>query len=93
MNKYQEAFARLEYFIFKIEKYGEFEDFDKLIENFEVVKDLKILEQFVFRNKRNAKINSYGVRFCPNCDGSLWQDKDESNYCFRCGQPIESEEE
>jgi rubrerythrin len=30
----------------------------------------------------------YNVYFCPVCNGSLWQNKDESNYCFRCGQKI-----
>lgn len=33
--------------------------------------------------------SSYNVAFCPVCNGSLWQNKDESNYCFRCGQKIE----
>jgi alkyl hydroperoxide reductase subunit AhpF len=32
--------------------------------------------------------NGYGVAFCPVCHGSVWQNKDESNYCFRCGQKI-----
>ena len=32
--------------------------------------------------------NGYGVSFCPICNGSVWQNKDESNYCFRCGQEI-----
>lgn len=32
--------------------------------------------------------NGYGVYFCPVCKGSVWQNKDESNYCFRCGQKI-----
>lgn len=32
--------------------------------------------------------NGYGISFCPVCKGSVWQNKDESNYCFRCGQKI-----
>lgn len=39
-------------------------------------------------NKEHAvKVNqnSYGVYFCNNCGGSVWQIKHESNYCFRCG--------
>jgi len=32
--------------------------------------------------------NSYGILFCPVCKGSVWQNKDESNYCFRCGQKL-----
>ena len=34
-------------------------------------------------------ISNYDVAFCPVCKGSLWQNKDESNYCFRCGQKID----
>lgn len=29
--------------------------------------------------------------FCPNCGGSVWQNADESKYCFRCGQAIDWE--
>ena len=32
--------------------------------------------------------NSYGVAFCPYCEGSVWQIQDESNYCFRCGKKL-----
>lgn len=33
-------------------------------------------------------MNSYGVAFCPKCTGSVWQIKDESKYCFRCGKKL-----
>jgi hypothetical protein len=33
--------------------------------------------------------NGYEVYFCPNCKGSVWQIKDESKYCFRCGQKLQ----
>lgn len=32
--------------------------------------------------------NSYDVYFCPTCHKAVWQNKDESNYCFRCGQKL-----
>ena len=30
----------------------------------------------------------YNVRFCPICQGSVWQNRYESKYCFRCGQAL-----
>lgn len=30
----------------------------------------------------------YSVAFCPVCGGSVWQNKDESKFCFRCGQAL-----
>lgn len=33
--------------------------------------------------------NGYNIKFCPKCNGTVWQIKDESNYCFRCGQKLE----
>ena len=32
--------------------------------------------------------NGYGVYFCPACKESVWQNKNESNFCFRCGQKL-----
>lgn len=32
--------------------------------------------------------NGYGVYFCPSCKGSVWQIKEESKYCFRCGEKL-----
>jgi rubrerythrin len=33
--------------------------------------------------------NGYGVYFCPTCKGTVWQIKEESKYCFRCGQKLD----
>ena len=33
--------------------------------------------------------NSDGFYFCPVCGGSVWQSRDESKYCFRCGQVLD----
>ncbi|MBQ2348857.1 MAG: hypothetical protein II388_10910 [Clostridia bacterium] len=33
----------------------------------------------------------YNVRFCPICQGSVWQNRYESKYCFRCGQALKWE--
>ena len=41
---------------------------------------------------RHETILGYAVTyFCPNCGGSVWQNADESKYCFRCGQAIDWE--
>ena len=32
--------------------------------------------------------NLYNIAFCPKCKGSVWQNRDESRFCFRCGQMI-----
>ena len=47
----------------------------------------KILE------KQKAEISDYNIGFCPVCGDSLWQNRDESNYCFRCGQAIDWSDE
>ena len=47
VNKFQGAYNRIEYFIYKVEKYGEFNDFDKLLKDFKVEKDLDILKELV----------------------------------------------
>jgi hypothetical protein len=36
--------------------------------------------------------NMFGVAFCPICNGSVWQIKNESNFCFRCGQKLSQED-
>jgi hypothetical protein len=38
-------------------------------------------------------VSSAGVAFCPYCNKSLWQNKDESHFCFRCGQAIKWKDE
>ena len=42
----------------------------------------------VYMPKKVAN-NGYGVHFCPVCCGSVWQNRDESKYCFRCGQALD----
>lgn len=37
---------------------------------------------------RKVHSNGHGVYFCPNCRHSVWQNRDESNYCFSCGQAL-----
>ncbi len=32
--------------------------------------------------------SKYDIAFCPNCRRSVWQTRDESKYCFRCGQKL-----
>lgn len=34
----------------------------------------------------------YNVRFCPICQGSVWQNRYECKYCFRCGQALKWED-
>lgn len=41
---------------------------------------------------RHETILGYAVTVhCPFCGGSVWQNADESKYCFRCGQAIDWE--
>jgi len=41
---------------------------------------------------RHETILGYSVTvYCPFCGGSVWQNADESKYCFRCGQAIDWE--
>lgn len=41
---------------------------------------------------RQETILGYAVIVhCPNCGGSVWQNADESKYCFRCGQKLDWE--
>lgn len=38
---------------------------------------------------KHETILGYAVTVhCPLCGGTIWQDADESEYCFRCGQAI-----
>ena len=45
----------------------------------------RLIEQEVVRNAKT------GVCYCPECGGSVWQNRDESKFCFRCGQAIKWE--
>lgn len=35
------------------------------------------------------KQNKYNVYFCPVCKNSAWQIRDQSKFCFRCGQKLD----
>ena len=37
--------------------------------------------------------NCSGFHFCPVCGGSVWLNRDESKYCFRCGQALDWSDE
>jgi len=52
----------------------------------------KALELFEKQMPRKVIRSIYHVRFCPICNGSVWQNRDESKYCFRCGQALKWED-
>ena len=59
----------------------------------------KALELFEKQMPRKVIRSIYNVRFyptcqgfCPTCQGSVWQNRDESKYCFRCGQALKWED-
>ena len=52
----------------------------------------KALELFEKQMPRKVIRSIYHVRFCPTCQGSVWQNRDESKYCFRCGQALKWED-
>ena len=49
----------------------------------------KALELFEKQMPRKVIRSIYYVRFCPTCQGYVWQNRDESKYCFRCGQALD----
>lgn len=72
-------------------KSGNFDNLEKTLEDFEqdFGEDFENLFNMLMRNIKMDRItNDYNVGFCPKCKGSLWQNNDECNYCFRCGQKI-----
>ncbi len=52
----------------------------------------KALELFEKQMPRKVIRSIYNVRFCPTCQGSVWQNRYESKYCFRCGQALKWED-
>lgn len=56
-------------------------------------KDIEVLKKalglFEKQTPRKVIRSIYNVRFCPICQGSVWQNRDESKYCFRCGQALD----
>lgn len=59
-------------------------------------KDIEALEKAleVLEKQMPRKVirSIYNVRFCPICQGSVWQNRYESKYCFRCGQALKWED-
>ena len=44
------------------------------------------VEEIENENEINEVINNgHDVYLCPKCHRSVWQIRDESKYCFRCG--------
>ena len=53
---------------------------------------LKTYDTFIKRDSPlPVHVSDYGVGFCPSCGGSVWQNADESKFCFRCGQRLKWE--
>jgi hypothetical protein len=48
----------------------------------------EILDMIDKRIPAKVDKNGYGVYFCPACKESVWQNKEESKYCFRCGKKL-----
>lgn len=48
---------------------------------------MKGCKSILFNGKQPVK-GLHGIYFCPTCKGSIRQNQDECNYCFRCGQKI-----
>ena len=74
---------------------GDFDSLEKTLENFEedFGEDFENLFNMLMRNvEMDRIINDHNIGFCPKCKGSLWQNNDECNYCFRCGQKIRKRE-
>ena len=53
-------------------------------------KAVEVLEKQIPKKVKN---NGHNIFFCPVCRGSVWQIRDESKFCFRCGQAIDWSEE
>lgn len=62
--------------------------YEYALQNYLVPELIKRLEENEEEEARKVVISDYNVAFCPRCNGSVWQNKDESSYCFRCGQKI-----
>lgn len=58
--------------------------------NYTILREALDLSMSVLEKQIPKKVikSPYNVKFCPVCKGSVWQNRDESKYCFRCGQKI-----
>ena len=91
MNKFQTAYDKIEYFVYNVEKYGEFDDFNKLLKDFEVSKDFNILMELVDKTipkKPDNFTEKYliNIRYCHECFELL---PTKNKYCHECGQPLD----
>lgn len=83
MNKYQEALDEIKG---KKLKQGNYTilDFGYVLE-----KEIEILQELIDRAKPEKVLSNGYVNLCPVCKNSVWQIKEESKYCFRCGKALE----
>jgi len=95
VNKFQGAYNRIEYFIYKVEKYGQFDDFDKLLKDFEVAKDLETIYKLTDKTipkKPDNFTEKYliNIRYCHECFELL---PTKNKYCHECGTPLDWSED
>lgn len=64
---------------------------DGVVEAAKVELDLLCMNAIMKQIPKEVQTNGYGVYFCPICNGSVWQNKDESKFCFRCGNALKWE--
>lgn len=83
LSKYQKL---LDYLLFLQPQISHLIGLDEINEH---QQDIDNLNSIIESGKTNVVKNSYGICFCGNCRGSVWQNKDESKYCFRCGKRLE----
>lgn len=51
--------------------------------------EIDVLQILVDKSvQMQIKRNPYGIAFCPVCRGSVFQDREYTKYCFRCGQAL-----
>lgn len=83
-KKANEAIEWIEYHI----DISDYDEDDDLLTALKMA--VKALKKQISKKVTN---NGYGVYFCPVCRGSVWQIRDESKYCFRCGQALDWSDE
>ena len=77
MNEYDEAYDRIEYFVYNVEKYGMFDNFNKLLKDFEVAKDFDTLFKLLDKTTPKKVLNRYlDMADCPNCNQKVWMTED-----------------
>jgi len=81
MNKFQTAYNRIEYLIYKLDKYGQFDDLNKMLKDFEVEKDFETIQELVDKTTPKKVLNKRGgwyckIGDCPNCNQKVWKKVD-----------------